>query len=1314
MGGGGLARRLAALVVAGLVCGLVLAGAAQAQRSDDLAALNAEVARLYGEGKYAEALAVQRMVAAKVEREEKAEAGRPGRKTAEALGNLAAFAVLARSHKEALAASNRAVALAPGLLWLETNRAHALLLTGRRAEARKLYLTHKRKRLSDQSDKLWEDAIAEDFDALRAAGIQRPEFPEVLAALGIRNAELNKQIEAVRAQVEQLHAAGKYAEAGVAAERHVALTRKRFGEARSEFAAALNWLGLSLQRSGGLAEAEASYKRSLAVLERALGAEHRDVGASLNNLAGLYQDQGRYAEAEPLYKRSLAIREKALGPEHRDVGTVLNNLAELYRAQGRYAEAEPLYKRGLAIREKTLGPEHREIGTLLNNLAGLYQDQGRYAEAEALFKRSLTIREKALGHEHRDVGASLNNLAVLYQGQGRYAEAELFYKRSLAITEKALGLEHRDVGSSLNNLAELYRAHGRYAEAEPLYKRSLAIREKALGAEHRDVGSSLNNLAELYRAQGRNAEAELLYKRSLAIHEKALGPEHPLVGTILNNLAGLYRAQGRYAEAEALYKRSLATTETALGPEHRDVGTALNNLAQLYRAQGRYAEAEPLHQRSLAIREKALGPDHPAVGTALNNLAWLAYDQSDWARAAGYWRRSTGVIQRRAERSLAGTAEGSSKGEAQRSNWQFEGLVKMMHRLATEGRAEREALALEMFESAQWAQASEAAASLAQMAARSAKGSSDLAALVRERQDLVAEWQVRDKLLIAAKSEETVKRKPEAEKVLADRLATIDRRRAEIDQRLAREFPDYAALANPKASSVAEVQAVLRSDEALVLFLDTDAFEPAPEETFVWVVTKGEVRWARSELGTKALTQRVAGLRCGLDEEQWSGTSRVNQCAALLDRTDDLDRGEPLPFDFRIAHELYQGLFAPVADLIKGKHLLIVPSGPLTSLPFHVLVTEAPSPSPGASPTSPDTLSASLPASGARESRPLPTVADYRDAKWLARSHAITMLPSVASLKALREHSAKRQKAPDDYLGIGNPLLTGRAGECGSPTAVRPSECPTIKVAGAAPPAVVDTTTAPGRATIGGSGGRRSGGKGLGHVYAQGTGAAAVLKEVRALCPLPDTAHELECVSKAFARGGLRLEAHASEVELKNLNANGTLARYRIVHFATHGLVAGDMETMAKRQGEPALVLTPPDQPADADDDGLLTASEVAQLKLNADWVVLSACSTAAGGGANAEALSGLARAFFYAGTRALLVSHWPVYSDAAVQLTTRTFAELERDPARGRAEAFRRAMIALIDDPSQASNAHPAVWAPFVVVGEGGTESDFPPAARK
>ena len=264
----------------------------------------------------------------------------------------------------------------------------------------------------------------------------------------------------------------------------------------------------------------------------------------------------------------------------------------------------------------------------------------------------------------------------------------------------------------------------------------------------------------------------------------------------------------------------------------------------------------------------------------------------------------------------------------------------------------------------------------------------------------------------------------------------------------------------------------------------------------------------------------------------------------------------------------------------------------------------------------------------------------------------VTTLPSVASLKALRREQTVTP-APRAYLAFADPIFNPAANDNVKPTQVAS--------------------------------------RGVSDFF---RGASADGKALADLPRLAGSATEVRAIAQVFGpQAALRIGPEASEGTVKQL----ALDQYRVLHFATHGLIAGEVTGLA----EAALALTAPETPS-TDDDGLLTASEVAALKLNADWVVLSACNTAAGGRPGAEALSGLARAFFYAGAKSLLVSHWPVLDDAAVALTTAAFDALKTEPQISKAEALRPSMLALIDG-GEPRAAHPSYWAPFVVVGEGG-----------
>jgi CHAT domain-containing protein len=816
---------------------------------------------------------------------------------------------------------------------------------------------------------------------------------------------------------------------------------------------------------------------------------------------------------------------------------------------------------------------------------------------------------------------------------------------------------------------------------------------------------------ELYQS-GAYAEAMQQAERALALVVREFGPEHEQTGIQTYSLGLISEKAGNLAAADRYFTQSIRIREKVYGTDSAGVATALDNLGNVYIRTGRLDAAEPVFRRALKIRQDLIGPNHAFSASGHSNLGAVSLARGNWQAAL--------VSYREAVRLLVGqdTSQTVVKQlvdeDIRRHRDTFVGLCRAAWQTRNDPGISKAALAEETFAAAQQAWHTSAAAALAKMTARLGASNTELGQRIRQVQDqsdrvlalhaednkLLADWsgvqradptysaaqdefraisiaRGRDNAPVAKKQKELIERltsllqrcpagqkkpgcegaDPEregiskelgelsktaavgseqvmavhrrmeaAEKSLPGYQAFTTRRnqlRGEIDRsermageartEIVRAFPDYAALADPKPLSVAAAQSLLKGDEALVAIL------VGTERSFVWGLTRERAEWSEIEAGADALSEHVNRLREGLDPLAQFNAEGAPGSQAGVKRQFDLQR----------AYELYRLVLAPVANIIEGKrHLIIVPTGPLTSLPLQVLITERPAAT--GPELSPETL---------------------RGTAWLIKEHALSVLPSVPSLSALRR-LAQGSSASEPFFGMGDPVLQG-----GDPNQQR-----------GAPRKAND----PARFYRGG---------------------LADVRAVRELTPLPDTAEELRAIGKLLGATpeAINLREAASETRLKS----APLTRYRVIQFATHGLIAGDLSGLA----EPALVLTPPTDPTPAD-DGLLTASEIAALKLDADWVVLSACNTAAGTGEGAEALSGLARAFFYAGARALLVSHWAVYSDAAVELTTKTFGNLAASPKIGRAEAFRRAMLTLI-----AEGKPPSHWAPFVVVGEGGAQ---------
>lgn len=288
-----------------------------------------------------------------------------------------------------------------------------------------------------------------------------------------------------------------------------------------------------------------------------------------------------------------------------------------------------------------------------------------------------------------------------------------------------------------------------------------------------------------------------------------------------------------------------------------------------------------------------------------------------------------------------------------------------------------------------------------------------------------------------------------------------------------------------------------------------------------------------------------------------------------------------------------------------------------------------------------------------------PNGEDYSQHDWLGRHIALTSVPAVSAFHALR--TAPPRAASGDFLGVGNPGLRGGRGQSGAQELMA-----LCRDGGAVAPGVI-----------------------------------------QALPPLPDTAQELRRVEAVFSkahRTRLLLGFEATEAGLMREQLN----QYRVLYFASHAVLPGEL----KCAGEPALVLTPPEAAGSRNEDGLLEASEIAQLDLNADLVVLSACNTAgAGGKFGGDALSGLAEAFFHAGTRAVVASHWQVPSAATTSLMTSMFETLGPDIQVDPARALQQAQLRLM---ANQQTAHPFFWGAFVVVGDGSRTSRAPAANVK
>ena len=931
-----------------------------------------------------------------------------------------------------------------------------------------------------------------------------------------------------------------------------------------------------------------------------------------------------------------AITHLGAKPEPQALARAQSLLGEALNWQGQFEKASGLITSALAVQTD---PAQRSL--TLRRQANVLAGQGKLPEQQAAITAARRLAETSALSVHDR--ALLDLQAGLNEVTRHPAQAVSLNRAALARMEQRFGATDSRLGFPLARLGDaLFVAEGHMA-SEPFRERALAIeRARPRPNPHRET-AALVDLASVWAASGRLIPAVMMQKEAVARSETE-GTTTSLLATRLRRLGEMQAQAGQLEAATGSLERALSVSEARTGRDSASTGIMLQTLALTYGRVGRASDAEAAARRSVMLRERLYGLNHIVTQTARAVLGGLLLDTNP-AEAARLLEPAVAAIavqfgnehpRTQTYRALLAAALAKS-GHPEAAITEIDTSIGVLR---------QPLLGTQILNSVgsqlglAWSNDVFGALKAAVFwlpATNSARAARAFALL--QLDEAATGLSTIAWQAAARRSIGNPKIKALVEAQRSDQIALTSLRRNVVNQ------ADTMAV-------VPQITALQGRMAAL------DAQIAAADPAFASLSRRQEVPLADMNSGRQPLLRRHEAMIAFMQNDDALRVLVITRDGTFMQILPDtrrrvltaqvaaLRRGlvidaaltaADLPeFDVAASHALYARVIAPLLPHLKGiTTLQIVADGPLARLPLGLLVS--------------------------RPAKDADLLARYRNSRWLADRFAIAVHPGIAALAAARSIDAP-SRADRMLLAVADPALTG----------ITPGTTPgTTQVAGMA-----------------------------GFVKLRGgqRGTARTATAICAMQPLPDTRREAERVASMLGKQGtttLLMGAQASEREVRQRSDNGDLVRYRTILFATHGLADNDASGE-----EPALVLAPASCSSnDAAEDGLLSASEIATLKLDADLVILSGCNTAAPGDALVgQPFSGLAQAFRHAGARRLLVSHWSVDSAATADFMASLFAN--RRPVT--AASLQTAMQAMRHSPGPlAYRSHPAFWAPFVLVGD-------------
>lgn len=955
--------------------------------------------------------------------------------------------------------------------------------------------------------------------------------------------------------------------------------------------------------------------------------------------------------------------------------------------------AEPVKAASEPKPAQTLADEVRALKTM--------DTAGKPAEALAKIDAVLARAAKAKGIQRLDLIYAEASRANALFWLDRYDEALGIYHRLEAELDGGKYAMTPDRAELVNNIGSLYSSLGQLDEATRYKARALELTAQTAGKESIEYASALYGMALVDFRRGNPLKAIPLVREALRLaraHADLTGDDIEQPAIFGLSLAALLVQSGDTASSIEPAREAAVYAESHLGQDHRVTMAALNQLGASLNDSGLYAQAIPVIRRTLDLRIKAYPADHPDIAFSLSALGFALDNSGAKDEALPFYERASAIFEKSNDKNnptIAATATGQV---ARMAAWRGDKASSLILR--------------------------EKALQLGRERSASPEHPDVILAEVNLARELISNGRLDDAAPLLAHANEAFEKRALdsnarrlAGRVFAEDIAA---RKGDVSGALARTATILAPARTrllDRATPRAEVTRLAEQYHFLFVQharLAMQAGNAAQAFEALQLANLGDLQSAMSSLallrasGTpdaveatrryQALAADGARLRRTLNAQVAAGKGEaaedINRQLAQIDanlRAEDARLAALIPgYSAQTAVEpaslaaaqkamasgqamvLYgqdeEGL---VVLAVTAQHTAIAssPIAPRALLNLEKRLRGSidlglanggqgafdraaawelyqilfPQPIRDAIKGAPDLR---ILATGSLASLPFAALVTQapegddaspqalRRTRWLAVDHAVSV--PLGALPLPPRQSARKAQT---FAGIGAPVL-------GKPVQLATRSAPLLR---------------------------------------SGNTSVTALRE---LASLPGAEDELRRMASAFSGPpALLIGPDATETAVKA----APLEQANVLAFATHGLVGGAFRDLV----EPALVLTPPDI-ATEQDDGLLTASEIAKLRLDADWVILSACDTSAGDGEAAPTFSGLARAFVAAGARSLLLSHWPVRDDVASRLTLDTL----KGAGRGRAEALRRAQLGILRDAKVPGGAHPATWAPFVLVG--------------